>query len=65
MSANTGGSASLAINTFSSKGAAAISMGSGSGDVTLTSIKSQSTFTLDGANFGGTIDLGTILLLVT
>ena len=35
-------------------------MGSGSGDVTLTSIKSQSTFTLDAANFGGTIDLGTM-----
>jgi len=60
MSANTSGSASLAVTTFSSKGAAAISMGSGSGDVSLASIKTQSTFTLDASNFGGTIDLGTI-----
>ncbi len=59
-SANVSGSASIAISDLSASGAISISLGSAaSGDVTLLDVEGESTFTLDGSNFGGTIDLGT------
>jgi len=59
-SANTSGSSSITLTTFSASGAVAISAGSGSGDISLASIEGESTFTLDASNFGGTIDVGTL-----
>jgi len=59
-SANASGSASIAIADLSASGAISISLGSAaSGDVTLLDVEGESTFALDGSNFGGTIDVGT------
>ena len=43
------------LGTFS-----ATSLGSGSGDVSIVDVEGESTFTLDGSNFGGTIDVAAL-----
>ena len=47
----------VALGTFSAGGAVNISMGSGSGDLTLTDFETSSTFVIEASNFGGTIDV--------
>lgn len=58
-SAHVSGSGSIAVSDLSASGAISISLGSGSGDTTLLDVAGESTFTLDGSNFGGTIEVGT------
>jgi len=57
--AHVSGSGSIAVSDLSASGAISISLGSGTGDVALLDVAGESTFTLDGSNFGGTVDVGT------
>ena len=57
MDASNATSGSITLGNISAVGAAAISMGSGSGTLAVTNFESLKTITIDGTKFGGTMDV--------